>query len=86
MKTPKQIAEQNGWDGYGSIVDLRDVADIQTESYNQALTDAANKVKALSHGLDCSCDGCVARKNDVATILELRIAQPSNVKSSHSRD
>ena len=55
-----------------------------TGAYNQALTDAANKVKALSHGLDCSCDGCVARKNDVATILELRIAEPPNdPKLSH---
>ena len=72
MKTPEQIAEQNGWDGFESIVDLRDIASIQTEAYNQALSDASNKVVALSHGLDCSCDSCVARRNDVVTILELR--------------
>ena len=50
---------------------------------NQTLEEAANKVKALSCGLDCDCDVCVARKNDVATILELRIAEPSNADLSH---
>jgi hypothetical protein len=78
MKTPEQIAEQNGWDGYASIVDQRDIADIQKDAWNEALEVAARKVKALSHGLDCSCDGCVARGNDVVTILEQRIAEPSN--------
>lgn len=50
------------------------------DAYNQAIQDAANRVKALSCGLDCLCDGCVARKNDVATILELRVSESSNVK------
>jgi uncharacterized protein YggE len=60
---------------------------IQQDARNQALTDAANKVKALSAGLNCSCecDSCVARKNDVATILEMRSASPSNEKAD-SRD
>ena len=86
MKTPEQIAEQNGWDGYASIVDQRDIADIQKEAWNEALETAARKVKALSHGLDCSCDGCVARKNDVTTIFEQRIAEPSNVALSGRGD
>lgn len=40
---------------------------------NETLDEAANKVKALSSGLDCpDCDSCIARKNDVTTILEMR--------------
>lgn len=86
MKKPEQIMEMNGWDGYASIVDSRDVADIQTEAWNEAIEAAAGKVKALSAGLDChDCDSCTARRNDVATILELRIAEPSNDQAQRPR-
>ena len=75
MRTPEQIAERNGWDGYQSIVDLRDISEIQAEAWNCALEKAASEVKRLSCGLDCDCGGCVARRNDVTTILEQRIVK-----------
>ena len=53
---------------------------------NQTLEEAAAKVKELSAGLECrDCDSCTARRNDVATILEMRTADSANDKLSESR-
>ena len=60
-------------------VELEKLRADSQKAWNEALETAAKKVKALSHGLDCSCDGCVARGNDVVTILEQRIGESPNI-------
>lgn len=74
LPSPEKLMEQNGWDGYNSIVDVRDIEAIQVEAYNQALNDAINRLKHyIVQDCDSTCDCCNTRKIDIMLIATLSI-------------